>query len=348
MIEKSKILIVVPFQSPFIKNDIKIVSSQYNIILNVYNWHNKYLTPIFMILQFFAMLKHIWVIQRIIIEFGGYWSLLPSFFGKLFNIPVLIILHGADCAMMPHINYGSLRKKLIKLSCKISYNFASILLPVSKSLVYIKNDYNTKDIYQGVKHHFPEIKTPFRVISNGLDLEFWKPSKNTFKEDKRFTAVFSEAQFILKGGDLILSLAKIYSDINFYIAGTEKPHGVSKILDNVHFLGKLSQEELREEFRKTTFHFQLAMFEGFGLSLCEAMLCECIPIGSSVNIIPEIIGNTGFILKKKDINQLVKIVDEALLVKDKKELGQKARERIIERYDLNKRHDNLLNAIKTI
>jgi len=346
--KKCNILLVAPSLSSFIKGDIDIFSSEHSVILSIYNWKNKYLTPVFMVFQFLSFFKNIRKIEVVVIEFGGYWALIPSVLGKLFNIPVIIILHGTDCASMPHVPYGSLRKKLLKLACKISYQAASILLPVSKSLIYTENDYNDNHIYQGINYHFPNCTTMLSVLHNGLDTSFWSPAAYTSKENNRFIAAFSENQFILKGGDLILALAEQYPKYNFYIAGTKKPDHISKNTNNVHFLGRLTREELREEYRKSTFHMQLSMFEGFGLALCEAMLCECIPIGSSVNIIPEIIGNTGFVLNKKDINQLIEIVEKASFVQDKKKLGNKARERIIEKYKSEIRKEKLQAIIKSI
>ncbi|RNC83669.1 MAG: glycosyltransferase [Balneola sp.] len=347
MAKKDKILVVIPYKSSFIMNDIKIISSQYDIILNSYNWKNKFYVPFFLVLQFLAMFKYLRRARLILIEFGGYWALVPSILGKVFNIPVLIVLHGTDCASMPHIQYGNLRKKVLRLACKVSYNLATALLPVSDSLIYTKNDYNTEDIYQGVRHHFPNTKTPFEVIHNGLDTEFWKPIGNVIREDNRFIAVFSQAQFILKGGDLIMALAEKFPDRNFYIAGIDAPQNLSNTSKNVHFLGKLSKEELREEFEKSTFHLQLSMYEGFGLALCEAMLCECIPIGSSVNIIPEIIGDTGFILQKKDMAQLADVIEKADAVENKVELGQKARKHIMDNFSLKKKEELLLNTINS-
>jgi glycosyltransferase involved in cell wall biosynthesis len=181
-----------------------------------------------------------------------------------------------------------------------------------------------------------------------LETEFWKPSDKIPKEENRFIAVFSESQYLLKGGDLILALAIHFPDIKFYIAGTDKNSSNISIPTNVNFLGKISAKELRVEYQKSQFHLQLSNFEGFGTSLCEAMLCECIPIGSSVNIIPEIIGNSGFVLYRKDISELSEIVEKALVAKNKKELGQRARESIINRYGFRKRRKILLETIESL
>ncbi len=220
---------------------------------------------------------------------------------------------------------------------------ASKLLPVSSSLIKTKNTYYSDDkfSFQGYKHFFPKINTENKVVPNGCDSNFWMRDTNEKKEENTFIAVLSNEQFFLKGGDVIINIAKLFPKQKFYIAGCNTPK-IEKT-DNVHFLGKVSPEKLRELYSKCQFHFQLSVFEGFGCALAEAMLCECIPIGSSVNIIPEIIGDTGFILEKRDVVALKKTVKKALAIEDKKALEQKARARIIDKYPMDKRERELFS-----
>ena len=296
---KHKILYIYPSASSFVKNDIAILSKKYNIITNSYSWDKKFFVPFYLLHQFFFLIFNIRSIKNIIISFGGYWSLLPSIIGKLVNTPVFIILNGTDCASIPSLNYGSLRKSLLRTACELSYKYASALLPVSSSLIKTKNTYysNSKsdETNQGYKYFFPKISTKSIIINNGVDSAFWKRLPYIKKEPKSFISVFSESQFVLKGGDLILKISKKFPDCSFYIVGSKQPI-LTEEYKNVHFLGKLSPKELKQYYNKSRFHFQLSIFEGFGMALCEAMLCECVPIGSSVNIIPDIIGDTGFIL----------------------------------------------------
>ena len=148
-------------------------------------------------------------------------------------------------------------------------------------------------------YHFPNLNTPHLVIPNGLDETFWNCESSSIKDENKCIAVFSKSQFYLKGGDLIIELAKHLPEIKFQIVGIDGNDNLHSAPDNVAFSGRLNHIELRKAYREAQFHFQLSLFEGFGLSLCEAMLCECIPIGSSVNMIPQIIGDTGFILNQK-------------------------------------------------
>ncbi len=342
-----KIIYVTPLLSSFVRNDISILSDEFEVITNVYNWKDKYLTPLNMIRQFFFLLFHLYSTKAVIVTFGGYWSFFPSLLGKVFNVNVFIILNGTDCASIPSINYGALRKRFVRYACKKSYEWATLLLPVSHSLHYIQNKYFTDDeeSYQGYAHFFPEVKTKYSVLSNGLDEVFWKPDDAVSKDIHSFMTVLSPGQFMGKGVDLILEVAKEFPKHTFYIAGVDQPFHLSDLSENVQFLGRLSAAELRDYYNKVQFYFQLSIFEGFGCSLCEAMLCRCIPIGSAVNVIPEIIGETGYVLKKKDVNLLKELIVSAIEKGNYEELGIQARQRVIDNYTLDMRKNALLNLI---
>ena len=344
---KPKVLLVTPSFQSFIQQDIIFLSKNFDLTIDSYNWKKKELAPIYMIQQFFNVLVNLSNMDMVLVHFGGYWSFFPGLLGKLFQKPVYIILHGTDCASIPELNYGSLRIPLLNWFCKKSYGWATELLPVSNSLVNSGNDFfqKGKNIENGFLHHFPQLKTPYSVIPNGFDPEFWKPNIDNNKIPKTFLAVLSSEQYMLKGGDLILELAKRFPECIFKIAGMTKPEVFNLNLENIHFLGNLNAEKLKTEYQKANFYFQLSVFEGFGCALCEAMLCGCTPIGSKVNIIPEIIGETGYILEHRDINLLEKLIRKILELPQNFQANLKARERIIEKYSLENRKKLLLSSL---
>jgi len=345
---KDKIIFVCPSLSTFIRDDIRILSKTYNVVVNNYNWRIKFLTPIYLVHQLIILPYQFLSAKAVLVSFGGYWALIPSLLGKIFSVKVYIILHGTDCASVPQFGYGSLRIFFVRKFCKWSYSLAEKLLPVSNSLIYTENSYYLKDKVnkQGIKFFFPEIETEYEVVYNGLDTDKWMVKNEISKESSTFIAVFSEEQFKLKGGDLIIEVAKRFSDYIFYIAGSGRPDYLHDSPPNVHFLGKIDQEELRNYYTKSQYHLQLSVFEGFGMALCEAMLCECIPIGSNVNFIPEIIGNTGFIVSKRDIADLANVLNKAIKYEHKSDLGKKARNRIVLRFNLTIRENALINIIE--
>jgi glycosyltransferase involved in cell wall biosynthesis len=79
-------------------------------------------------------------------------------------------------------------------------------------------------------------------------------------------------------------------------------------------------------------------------TLCEAMLCECIPIGSNVNGIPDAIGDTGIIVKKRDVMELEAGLRKALELNT----GGKASNRIKENFSFELREKNLISALEEI
>lgn len=347
MSKQEFIIYVSPDFPSFVRNDIAFLTEKYHVISNTYNWARKVFIPFYMLHQIFFFVFRIQRISVIIVSLGGYWSFIPSLLGKIFKVKVFQILNGTDCASFPSLNYGNLRKSLLRYVCHYSYKLASFLIPVSSSLIKTRNTYYLDGLTnsQGYKFFFPDIYTPSKVIHNGFDIDYWKMFPRIKKQPYSFIAVFAEDQFILKGGDLILEIANEFKECEFYIAGCNKPQFVDEHPANIMFLGKISQDDLRDYYNKCNFHFQLSIFEGFGCALAEAMLCECIPIGSNVNIIPEIIGNTGYILKKRDSQLLKEIINHALFKNNNEQLGVEARKRIVEKFNLHKRKEAFINLI---
>lgn len=216
----------------------------------------------------------------------------------------------------------------------------------------ITNEYNQEagqaEYLQGVKNHFPGLKTPYQVIHNGFDTEYWEREQGTEKKESTFIAVFSPSQYLLKGGDLIHKMALRFPESTFYLAGLDQPATMAIKPDNLHFLGKVSRDRLKSYYSTCQFHLQLSIFEGFGCALSEAMLCECIPIVSRVNIMPEMVGDSGFVLDKRDEELLAKILEDALALSNKSELGKKARERIATMYPISLREELFLKLINSI
>ena len=152
----------------------------------------------------------------------------------------------------------------------------------------------------------------------------------------------------MKGGDLIIGLAKEFPNCLFYIAGCDTIPDQYLKPNNLILLGHIPKEKLLEYYNQSQFHLQLSVFEGFGCSLVESMMCNCIPIGSKVNIIPYIIGNTGVVLEKRNQQDLNKIILN-LTTPSKKELSfAGSRNRAKENFDLDIRKKKLVNAIINI
>jgi glycosyltransferase involved in cell wall biosynthesis len=79
-------------------------------------------------------------------------------------------------------------------------------------------------------------------------------------------------------------------------------------------------------------------------ALCEAMLCECVPVGSTVNGIPEIIGETGVLVHKQDLE----VMERALRKAVDMATGPAARSRILQNLPPEKRREMLIRVFRTV
>ncbi|MBP9191753.1 MAG: glycosyltransferase, partial [Ignavibacteria bacterium] len=111
-------------------------------------------------------------------------------------------------------------------------------------------------------------------------------------------------------------------------------------LKNVKLISFVNMEELKNYYNKAKVFAQLSLFEGQPNSLCEAMMMECIPVGSDVNGIPRVIGDTGFIVYKKDKFEIAEKIKAAM--QSDESLGKAARKRIMDNFSMERRKNKIL------
>jgi len=282
--------------------------------------------------------------------FGGYHSLLPSILGRIFKKPVFIILGGTECVSLPKYNYGSLKKPFLKKIIKWSFIHSSCLVPVHESLIEQENNYIKSNAHslQGVKTHFPNLKTPFKVIYNGFQDHGFNKKTNEHNSFITVAIVNNKGRFYLKGIDKILLLAEAFPESSFKIIGiSENIQEMFSFPDNVETFEFSPYHEFKKMMEISEFYIQLSISEGFPNALCEGMINGCIPVASAVGGMPDIISDTGFILKCIENNSIIQTFSSILsLTKEKKEeLSMKSRNRILNNYTLERREIEFLKLI---
>ena len=334
--------------SSFVKMDIDHLGQHVQVIQLNQNWRSKVKLPFTLIRQFFFLLANIRKIKVVVVSFAGYHAFLPTLFAKLKGIPSFIVLNGTDAVSIPSFNYGSHRKTIQRQFCKWSVQLATELWPVSQSLMDGNNHFSENKLVYGIQHSFPQVKTPSLVIPNGFEFDFWlKNVPTSVTRNGIITVVSSQGQFKLKGIDLLIETAGYFPEIPVSIVGMEKPTEL-EVPANVTFHGKVPHDRLRQLFYEHQFYTQLSVFEGFGCSLCEAMLCGCIPIGSNVNAIPEIMGESGVIIYKRTMNDLsdgLKVLQNVTSV-DLANRSQSASMHIQANFPIEKRIQTMLERVK--
>ena len=339
-----KALIFYSVRSTFVKKDIEILAAQFTVLEFDFFSQKKIGFIWSFITEALFLLKNIWSADLLLVEFASYQSFLPALFGKIFGKPCLIVVGGTEAHYFPGIGYGNWQKRGLKNFSSMSLKLCSHIAPKHKSLMFCDYNYDENEPrQQGIYARIPGLKVPYTEIPNGYDAQKWKcvatKKKNTFiTVANGWEYGFQKS---LKGVDLIIQVAPSFPDCEFTILGVNDPTIFPGTPGNVKTLPAVKNDELISIFSSQEFYLQLSMAEGFPNSICEAMLCECIPIGSDVFSIPEIIGDSGFIVKKRDVDVLKKSIEQALIC-NKPLLMKKGRARIADNYTLAKRNEKLL------
>lgn len=350
MNSKKNILFFYNHFSSFIKKDLEILSSSFNVRQHDFLPKKKWQTLFSFSAQKLFLLRYIWSVDLIIVQFAGYHSFLPALYAKVSGKPCLIISGGTDAHYFPNVGYGNWQKPFLKWFTKVSFQLCSHIAPKHQSLMQCAYAYDANEpSEQGIYARIKNLKVPFTEITNGYDAVKWHCTKE--KKKNTFITVSGAWQYHfqqqLKGIDLILEVASSFPDCEFIILGVDEERRIQAKPANVKVLEAVNNEELINVFSECEFYLQLSMAEGFPNALCEAMLCECIPVGSNVFSIPEIIGDSGFVLKSRSAEELKTLIQQAIN-SDKALLRKKARARIAENYTLGTRKHKLLELCKKL
>lgn len=338
------IIYTYPVRTAFTDRDLEMISPEL-AIKHLEFTQSPIQLPFFFILQFFQLVWYLPKTTQYLCFFSGYHSVLPVWFGKFFGKKCIIEAGGTDCINMPEIGYGNFRKKWLRKATVYSFKNCSLILPVAQALV--KQDYKFDQSIsskQGLLNLISDLKTPIQVIPNGFDTEFWK-NLNLVRPQFSFlsvaTGTSNPARARVKGYDLIELLAKNNPNFEFTLVGDSN---YSSQNSNVKILGKQAPSELLKLYNSHRFYLQISTSEGFPNALGEAMACGCIPIGSAVGAIEEIIGNTGLVLQTKDYAELESIIENWNASSG--EMKERPEERISDKFSFHKRKNALLNILK--
>lgn len=345
----------------FILNDIEILKKYFKVsILNI-KTTNKLLLPYSLLKQFIYLLFTLYKFDLYFIWFADYHSFLPVFISKLFKRKCLICAGGYEATYIEEVNCGvytteTLIKRIRKFAVEYSLKNCSIILPVDESLVKNVNDFLTSNTYNpplqdGIKNMIPGIVTRIETVYLGYDEKLFYKKDSIKKERIILSAglITNDFEVKRKGFDVLIEAAKAMKEVNFVLIGLYPEH-IKKFSDlrlsNLHLLGVIPYSELIEHYSRAKVFAQISLFEGLPSTICEAMLCECIPVGSKVNAIPKIINGTGFIIEKRNMNEIIEKLTAAVNSPD--ELGIIAREQIINTFPFKLREQKLIQIINSL
>jgi glycosyltransferase involved in cell wall biosynthesis len=349
---KPTVLYICHSTTSFTKIDTLILSKKFNVIIFEFRIKGALSMPLLWLKQKVFLWKHIKKSSLVFCMFAGYHSIIPVIFARLFNKPCIIVAGGIDAVSFPSVNYGNFNKFLLSKFTALSFKWCSHIAPISDYLVNSSYTYQDNDFKrQGFLFHVKKLETPYTVVYNGFETKHWY-AKNELRVKNSFLTIAanleSESRRKIKGIDMVIEAAKLFPEHIFTIIGSNNQHSNFEVPANVIIIPFVAHHELRSIYCKHDFYLQLSMSEGFGNTLAEAMLCGCIPIGANAGAIPFIIGDHGFILKRKDKDELKSVFLHAMDSNKKEEIRMLARQSIIERFSIEKRGEALYKIINTL
>lgn len=323
-----KILFVYRHFSSFVKKDFEILNKNYSVT----KLHATKNLPL-LIFKFLILVPKG---DIIFVQFAGWHAFLATSFAKIFRKRIIVVVGGYDAAKVPKLNYGVFASLWKSELAKFVYRNANKILVVDKSLKYnILKNTNLK------------IGDKIKIIHRGYDSKKWVPKgrKNNLIISVAIGNTWNRVR--LKGLDTLVKGANFFPRTKFMIIGLFGK-ALKKLKElapsNVKFIGPLPSDNLIKYYQKARVYCQLSLSEGLPNSLCEAMLCGCVPVGTKKGGIPTAIGKIGFYAPYGDAKTIAEAIKKAL----KSNKGKEARERIIKEFPLEKRKKELVKNINIL
>lgn len=189
---------------------------------------------------------------------------------------------------------------------------------------------------------------PTHLVYHGFDGERYVSAGP--KENRVLTVGFiSRENARRKGIDTFVRASRFLPQTQFRVVGKAIDGSIDHLRNeaspNVTFTGEIPDAQLVREMQKASVYVQASLHEGFGCSLAEAMLCECVPVVTDRGALREVVGSTGVYVEPENPQGLATGIQEGLA---RPELGKLARRRVLELFPLGKRRERLLSEVADV
>jgi len=351
---KEKIIYIKPSDSTFIRSDQEILEKHFVVTPYLMKIEKNPLSFLWTLTKlFFFLIFNLRRTDAIVTWFADYHAMVIAFIAKLYSKKVIIFIGGMEAICYPELRKGVFYKKIRGSCVKYALKNASLIIPNHKSLVYHENYYyDISGKKDGIKFYIPDLKTRIEVIPNGYDTNKFKRNYLINRNPNMVLTIGKTntvSDILNKGFDLFVQVAKRNPQLEFVIIAIAKEHitwleekyKISELKNLIIIPFFCPTETLKLYYNQAKVFVQASITEGMPNTLGEAMLFECVPIGSSVNGIPDSIGDTGVIIYHRNVDELEKAIKEALTM----DTGEKAREHIINNFSKRKRETDLIRVL---
>jgi glycosyltransferase involved in cell wall biosynthesis len=346
-----KILYIKPSDSSFIHADQKSLKKHFDVtpfLLKQARGKGRYFLSLISLLSF--LLRNGRRADVFACWFGDYHTAVMVASARLFRKPTVVFAGGQEAVCYRELGKGVYLKKMRGWLVKYALRNCTLIIPNHASLIYHENFfYNPENPHiDGIRHYCGEIKGHYEVIPNGIDTSRINRTEYIPKEDGLVVTVgtmHKTADFYNKGFDLFIETAQRCKDLTFVMIGLKKQllewaettFKVSEI-PNLQIIPSFCPTEVLNEYlNKAKVYVQVSITEGMPVSLGEAMLCACVPVGSAVNGIPDAIGENGIVIHKREASELEQAIRKAMTM----DTGYQAREHTLRNFSIDEREKRI-------
>ncbi len=266
--------------------------------------------------------------------FAGPYAALATYYGRMFGTKTVTMLGGYDCARIEEIGYGAFLNPLLASFVKIAVDRSDAVAAVDGSLVS-----ELKDLTR--------VNREISVIPTGYDSTVFRPNES--KEPLVLTVgEVDRAAALRKGLYTFADVARRVPGLSFVVAGRITDQATASDLltrsgGRLQLTGRLDLAELVKLYARSKVYCQLSRHEGLPNALCEAMLSECVPVGTKHGGIPTAIGGTGFYCDFGDVDGTTAAIHQALAAD-----GRPARQRIADLFPIAAREESLVRLLNSL
>ncbi len=345
---KSRAIFIFPTRSSFIEIDRRILSQKYEL-KEIYLAQDKskalYLYSIF---RMVAWIKLSFRTKRVFIWFADYHALPAVWTAKLFGKKSIIFIGGYDAVHYPELRMGVHQSFLRSLCNQQALKTCDLIIANHSALISgINRYYDNGGHRDGIKHFITNLSTPTRIVFNGIDIADYSPEQSKRMPDTILTVANTPRyeDFINKGLDLLVEVAKSHPQWSFTFVGIDtkwhqrlaREYGLNK-LSNLKIISRLPHKMMRKLYESHKVYAQPSISEGMPNALIEAMSFCCVPVGSDVAGIPEVIGEHGFVIGNRSVDELEAALQKALASENRLLI----RAYVIEKFSFATRSKNLI------
>ncbi len=248
----------------------------------------------------------------------GFFSDFLSITKWLHKTPIILSTHGGIFATR---NINALKKVYFHIVTRL------ILRNFEKIIATGRNDY---ELFSRISGNIVLVE-PCIYYENFSSIRR-KPEKNTLL----FVGRLSKNKRIDNLIRTVAELKRKIPDVKLYVAGNdwdgsmESLKKLSRSLGtekNAVFLGKVSEPELKKYYSISLFFVSASEYEGFGISVAEAMAAGCVPILNNIGAFRSFVdeGKNGFVLDFSKPKEAAEIAYKVMKRKDLSRIAANAK-----------------------